>query len=43
MGNRVSLRAETTMDEREPLAWDFPLPRIHTGVSLGNVVQGVLV
>ncbi len=23
--------------------WDFPLPRAHTGVSLGNGIQGVLV
>lgn len=25
------------------LAWDFPLPRTHTGIPFGNGVQGVLV
>ena len=31
------------MHAAEPLAWQFPLPRTHTGIVLGNGVQGVMI
>ncbi len=31
------------MRERAELAWEFPLPRIHTGISLGNGILGALI
>jgi len=31
------------MSAVEPLVWQFPLPRSHTGIVLGNGVQGVMI
>ena len=40
---KTSLEHELEMQRQNLMLWDFPLPRTHTGVLLGNGVQGLMV